>query len=189
MSDDRIGPHFCVYSSRTATEPYGCAPKSEVVDLLCELWDERIRIETVDDWTCPMCAMETEDAGESMASRLRLYYVASLKHTEQGHSWITFWRPNNANYAWPMEWSGRYSERSIRERLSYYNNGLTTVAVRSDVVRALAIPAVVDNHGVHCVPNTRFNWETLLAPPSLMTRPPTSPEPQYPGAPRRSIRV
>ncbi len=36
------------------------------------------------------------------------------------HPYISLWRPNNANYAWPLPWAGRYSKQIIDEHAAYY---------------------------------------------------------------------
>lgn len=110
------------------------------------------------------------------------YYIASLKHTQRHQKWITFWRPNNSNYAWPLEWSGLYPEASVREQMYYYNSGVAAVAVRADIVAALAVPTVVDGHSVRCVPNTSASWNSMLD--AVIERPSWRPAPQFPGARR-----
>lgn len=106
--------------------------------------------------------------------------VLSLKHTERGHRWITLWRPNRANYAWPLEWAGQYSSVDVvQHRL---NDGYSGVACRWDHIERLSVAAEVDGQAVRCLPNTREVWTCLLASGVIFAKPEYRPAPQHKGA-------
>lgn len=97
------------------------------------------------------------------------YYIVSLNHTDKKDRYITFWRPNNAGYCWPLSWAGKYPESLIKEsktNLYYYNNGKCSLAVRCDVVDSLCeSPAIglIDNNAGPVVRNLKRNWTKIRA--------------------------
>lgn len=115
-----------------------------------------------------------------------LYYIASLKHTRRENDYITFWRPDNAGYAWPLSWAGKYTAEQVLAEQDYYNNGTCKIAVPCDLVDALGIPTapgMVDNDAGPVVLNNRTNWRCLI---EFAIEPPKSkPQPQHPRARRR----
>lgn len=101
------------------------------------------------------------------------FYIASVKHTHKAHDYITFWRPEDKGYAWPLSWSGKYNEEQVAEGRAWYHNGEDSIAVPVQVVEKLGVPpkpGMVDNDVGPVVLNTRDNWNTLIAgvlqPPS-----------------------
>jgi len=48
------------------------------------------------------------------------YYIADLRKDWTGQRYVTFWRPNNANYAWPLVWAGKYGQDLVDEKADYY---------------------------------------------------------------------
>lgn len=113
-------------------------------------------------------------------------YIVSVKHTQRDHTYITVWRPDNAGYAWPLTWAGRYSAEEVRARRGYYHRGDDTLAVPCAVLDALAVPPVpgtIDNNAGPVVMNTRENWRTVLA--GALPDPIHKPRPEYKGARRR----
>lgn len=107
-------------------------------------------------------------------------FIASVAHTQKGHKYITFWRPDNAGYAWPLSWSGRYCSQQVLEEMTYYNDGIHTIAVPVEVVEKLAIPpekGMVDNDAGPVVLNTRENWNALV---QAVIRPPLNEVKLYP---------
>lgn len=89
------------------------------------------------------------------------YLILSPKWTHYDDPYITFWRPNNAGYAWALEWSGRYDEVLIASHASYYNNADSTIAVPVDVAITLAESATIDRKEVTAVKNTPRNLNIL----------------------------
>lgn len=49
-----------------------------------------------------------------------LFYIVDLRPQWKANPYITFWRPNNKGYAYPLSWAGKYTREIIRERWNYY---------------------------------------------------------------------
>lgn len=106
------------------------------------------------------------------------FYVISLKHSHKRDRYITFWRPENKGYAWPLSWAGRYTREQIEQSTEYYNNGSDTIAVPCDFIETLAVapfPKTIDNDAGPVVLNTVDHWRALLhmviEPPRHKPRP------------------
>ena len=41
------------------------------------------------------------------------YYIVDVRDAFKANPYITMWRPNDAGYAYPTQWSGRYSKEQI----------------------------------------------------------------------------
>jgi hypothetical protein len=98
----------------------------------------------------------------------RKYYIVSTNHTlpPRRERYITFWRPDDKGYCWPLSWAGEYSEKAVMENLGYYNSGRSAIAVLASVVDALAeIPRQgdIDGNAGPVVRNTKRNWRMLRA--------------------------
>jgi hypothetical protein len=96
---------------------------------------------------------------------MQAYFIASVAHTQKADRYITFWRAENKGYAWPLPWSGKYSEEAVLNEMAYYNDGWHTIAVPVDVVERLATApekGTVDNDAGPVVLNTLANWDLLL---------------------------
>jgi hypothetical protein len=94
------------------------------------------------------------------------YYICDLRADWKRDKYVTFWRPQNANYAWPLEWSGEYDPATVDQGGSYYFTGeidRERFPVPVTMARLLAKPAVVDGKEVTCVRNTKKNRELLRA--------------------------
>ncbi len=114
-----------------------------------------------------------------------LFYIASMAHTERGHRYVTFWRPRNCGYAWPLSWAGKYTREEVTRNLTYYNNGESTVAVRVEAIDALAVapaPRMIDGDAGPVVINNADNWRAILA--VAISPPLHEARPQYRGARR-----
>jgi hypothetical protein len=112
-------------------------------------------------------------------------YIVSLKHTNRDHAYITVWRPENAGYAWPLSWAGKYSEADVLAERGYYHRGDDTLAVPCVCLDALAVPTppkTVDNDAGPVVLNTWANWKRILE--SALPDPLHRPKPQCKGARR-----
>lgn len=114
------------------------------------------------------------------------YYIVSVNHTSRNHDYITFWRPNDRGYCYPLSWAGIYSHQQVMANLSYYNQGCASFAVRKEAVDALAespAPGMIDGDAGPVIRNTGRNWQKLLK--AAIQRPPYKPRPEYKGFRRR----
>jgi hypothetical protein len=114
-----------------------------------------------------------------------VFYVVSLKHTHRRDRYITFWRPDDRGYAYPLSWSGKYPREHVAAHLGYYNTGCAAIAVRCEAVDPLAVdpePGMVDGDAGPVVLNNAANWKVLLA--NTIEQPRYKPAPQYKGARR-----
>lgn len=108
-----------------------------------------------------------------------LYYIASLRHTRKADDFITFWRADNAGYAWPLQWAGQYNRASVEAEMDYYHNGDRSIAVPVGVVSSLAVPPAsgkVDGDTGPVVMNTAENWKALIA--AMICAPAIPPKPE-----------
>jgi len=48
------------------------------------------------------------------------FYVVDMRPSFRDNPYVTFWRPKNAGYAYPLPWSGRYSAETIEAGAGYY---------------------------------------------------------------------
>ena len=69
----------------------------------------------------------------SAVARATHFFVVNISHTIKERPYISFWRPADAGYAWPLSWSGRYERSRILAHLDYYNSG-ENVAVPCEIV-------------------------------------------------------
>lgn len=76
--------------------------------------------------------------------REKQYFIVDIRSDWLKHKYITFWRPNNSNYAWPLSWAGRYDKSVVDSNPSYYCNtnggkALTRFPVECEIVEAMAL--------------------------------------------------
>lgn len=98
-----------------------------------------------------------------------MFFVADLRAEWRRNPYVTFWRPRNAGYAYPLPWSGRYTREEIDAQPSYYASAeagrYTRFPVPCSAVEALATdkPAayVIDGDVGPVVPNTQANREAI----------------------------
>jgi len=50
----------------------------------------------------------------------RTFYIVDLRPEWNGNPYVTFWRANDAGYAYPLSWAGEYAEDKIKGALDYY---------------------------------------------------------------------
>lgn len=72
------------------------------------------------------------------------FFIVDIRRDWRGQKYITFWRPNNSNYAWPLTWAGRYSKQTVDSKGYYYCNtngsrSLVRFPVPCEVVEAMAL--------------------------------------------------
>ncbi len=70
------------------------------------------------------------------------FYIVDLRPAWKRERYITFWRSNNAGYAWPLCWAGSYSANQVNRGGGYYaqrrGRSLTRFAVPCAKVMRLA---------------------------------------------------
>lgn len=49
------------------------------------------------------------------------FYIVDVRDEFKGNPYITLWRPNNAGYAYPTAWAGRYTREQIDAEPGYYH--------------------------------------------------------------------
>ncbi|WP_345815328.1 hypothetical protein AAGS40_23415 [Paraburkholderia sp. PREW-6R] len=118
-------------------------------------------------------------------SEPRDYYVISVHHTRRDHRYVTLWAPDNKGYVFRAYKAGRYAEDGVREKLGYYNDGCSNIAVPCDIVDPLTIMTTpadqLDGADGPALLNTRDSWKMILA--NVIAAPKYKPWPLYKGAP------
>jgi hypothetical protein len=106
------------------------------------------------------------------------YFIVSIKHTKKNDPYITLWNPSDAGYCHRVEVAGKYSYSDVMERINYYNNGVSTLAVPCDVINKLtemSEDGYLDTAG-HVIINSKANWKTILN--NTITEPASIPTPR-----------
>jgi hypothetical protein len=105
------------------------------------------------------------------------YYIADMRPEWRGNPYITFWRPKNAGYAYPLSWAGRYSAASVADGSGYYTTrtgrSLIRFAVLAEVADRIAIdpgPGMIEGNAgpvvINSVENRRRLRRTAFLPQS-----------------------
>lgn len=89
------------------------------------------------------------------------FVICDLRAEWRRNPYVTFWRPDNAGYAYPLGWAGDYSEEAVTQGGRYYtafeNGELIRFAAPRSAVEAFAIPPnpkEIDGDAGPVVPNT-----------------------------------
>ena len=98
------------------------------------------------------------------------FYICDLR-PEWSKQWaVTFWRPANAGYAYPLSWSGKYDRETVMERGAYYHQReggkLTRFPVPCSVADALATEpprGMIEDDAGPIVRNTKEHRAKLRA--------------------------
>ena len=98
------------------------------------------------------------------------FLICDLRTEWKWRPYITFWRPNNANYAYPLVWAGDYTESQVIEGGSYYTTvegvALIRFAVEREVAEAMSTaphPGHIDGDTGPVVLNNAENRRKLRA--------------------------
>lgn len=67
------------------------------------------------------------------------YVICDLRSEWRRRPYVTFWRPKNANYAYPLSWAGDYSKETVDEHAAYYTETENSELVRFAVTREVAL--------------------------------------------------
>lgn len=108
------------------------------------------------------------------------YVIVDVRSSFSGNPYITFWRPNDAGYAYPLSWAGDYTAEQLAENADYYmEHGSGGSMIRFPVLRSIAekfgikpAPGMVDGDAGPVVRNIKKNRATLEL---LRWRPSTPP--------------
>lgn len=105
---------------------------------------------------------------------MREYLIASRKHTQPCHRYITFWRSARAGYAWPLPWAGRYSADEAAQisdaPTDRYPEG-HSYAVPADVlVPLMTKPRAgdIDGNTGPVLRNTKAHWAIIEAHAAIL---------------------
>lgn len=101
------------------------------------------------------------------------YYIVDVRAEWKRRPYITLWRPNNANYAYPLPWAGRYSKPTVDEGGEYYAKrrygsprAWDRFPVPCDVVERLAeawpAPGIIDGNTGPVLLNNAATRRALL---------------------------
>ncbi len=95
------------------------------------------------------------------------YYIADLRPEWRSKRYVTFWRPNDAGYAFPLSWSGQYAQADLIAAVNYYwareGQSLIRFPVPCAIVDRRAVPpapGVIDGDAGPVLPNngTTRKW-------------------------------
>ncbi len=74
---------------------------------------------------------------------MKEYYVLSLKWSKDRHDGLfVWWQTNNSGYTTVLKSAGRYTEEQITEKLWYYHNGESTLAIPCEAVEEASASVV-----------------------------------------------
>jgi hypothetical protein len=77
------------------------------------------------------------------------FLICDLRPEWNWRPYVTFWRPNNANYAYPLVWAGDYTEAEVMKGGDYYTTVEDGVLIRFPVLRSLVEPIAVSPERGH----------------------------------------
>ena len=68
------------------------------------------------------------------------FLICDLRPDWNRRPYVTFWRPKNANYAYPLVWAGDYTEAEVMAAGSYYTTVEDGKLIRFPILRSLVEP-------------------------------------------------
>lgn len=68
------------------------------------------------------------------------FLICDLRTEWNWRPYVTFWRPNNANYAYPLVWAGDYTEADVMQGGSYYTTVESGSLIRFPILRSHVEP-------------------------------------------------
>ena len=115
-----------------------------------------------------------------VAVQLGPFVICDLRPEWRRKPYVTFWRPDNAGYAYPLVWAGDYSEETIMGAQRYYSAfdgaNLIRFPVERSAAEALGVapnPGAVDGDVGPVIPNNatmRKSLRKLVFTPSLISK-------------------
>ena len=102
--------------------------------------------------TTPHPAGRAVEAGEA------LFFIVDLRPEWNKNPYVTFWRPEDAGYCYPLPWAGKYTRARVEEGGSYYTARawtspkgpgrlFTRFAVRCSDIESLGGPPDTEGRG------------------------------------------
>lgn len=91
--------------------------------------------------------------------------VINLSHHHQKAAFVTFWRPDNNGYAFPLAWAGLYAREEVDKQLDYYHTGHCHIAIPAAAVEGLLVSPghrMIDNDAGPVMLSTKENWGHIL---------------------------
>lgn len=90
------------------------------------------------------------------------FLICDLRPDWNGRPYVTFWRPKNANYAYPLSWAGDYTEAEVLAQHGYYTtHDERGLLIRFPIERVLVepmakppAPGIIDGDAGPVVENT-----------------------------------
>lgn len=71
------------------------------------------------------------------------FLICDLRPEWNRRPYVSFWRPKNANYAYPLVWAGDYTEAEVMAGGSYYTTFEDGKLIRFPILRSLVEPLAV----------------------------------------------
>lgn len=104
------------------------------------------------------------------------FYICDMRQKWKIKPYVTFWRPNNAGYAYPLPWAGKYEIAFLLEDPDYYwvqgTKGYDRFPILCRVVENFGVqpaPGMVDGNVGPVIPNSKEVLAALrlaaMAPP------------------------
>jgi len=193
--------HKTIKSTRKPCQCFGCGREmpagSKIVRVICAEgrdlytcnWCEVCRRYT-EDWDmgdfdcCGFGDCHGQGGWEAIRAELEdQFYIVDLRKEWRRQKYVTFWRPTNSGYAWPIEWAGIYDKTTVDTKRSYYystdGRSKERFPVAYHVVRAMAASPPdsgdVDGNVGLVIRNTEANRRKLRAaayePPAITKTP------------------
>jgi hypothetical protein len=63
-----------------------------------------------------------------------LYYICDLRRDWLRNPYVTFWRPADAGYTYPLAWAGQYTLERLQSQPGYYWQKLTKTFARFPIL-------------------------------------------------------
>ncbi|WP_313194646.1 hypothetical protein [Shinella zoogloeoides] len=98
------------------------------------------------------------------------FVICDLRKEWSWRPYVTFWRPKNSNYAYPLSWAGDYTKAEVDAQAAYYTEKEGRSLVRFAIPRSVAerlseapAPGIIDGDAGPVVVQTPENLRKLRA--------------------------
>lgn len=108
-----------------------------------------------------------------------MYYICDMRREWLYKPYVSFWRPKDAGYAFPLSWSGKYTLERVVSQPHYYwhrnTKTFTRFPILCSVVDGLAVspkPGTIDGDAGPVIwmnKNTRMTLRAAMLPLSRAT--------------------